>query len=138
MELNVVSSEGNLVRMAVSGHVSRKGWARTSDPFVNVCGDGIYGRTVLLSLAGARYIDSMGVEWLLTSNKRFGSRGGMLVIHSATPIAQQIFKLMRMDLVLRIAEDEPAARTLAEAASKEKQRIAECEQTLVEAVPQEK
>ena len=110
MDLELLNAEGNLVRVAVSGRVSRRLAPTPCDPLTNLCGDGIYGRKVLLSLAGASYIDSTGVGWLLATNKKFRSRGGMLVIHSATPYRNQILKLMRMELVLRIADDESAAR----------------------------
>jgi len=121
MEIKLLQNEGNLIRMAISGRLSRDGWVKPGDPFANLCGEDVFSRTVLLSLAETTHIDSTGVEWLLRANEKFQKGGGMLVIHSATPLTRQILKLMRMDLVLRIADNEAAARALANSSCQKQQ-----------------
>lgn len=112
MEIKLMKGDGDCVRLETLGRVSRSGWKADQDPISDICGDGIFGRTVLLNFSRSNYLDSTGVEWLLHSHKRFNKEGGMLVIHSVTPVMLQILKMMRMETVLNIAVDEPAAMAL--------------------------
>jgi anti-anti-sigma regulatory factor len=47
--------------------------------------------------------------WLLLCNKRFREADGRLVIHSVPPVVLDVMKVMRLDRVLKLAEDEVAA-----------------------------
>ena len=66
----------------------------------------ICSRKVLLNLAKCHFLDSSGVAWLLRIHQWFGERGGMLIIHSASPVVLQILNIMRMGLVLNLAANE--------------------------------
>ncbi len=114
MEIKVVRFENDVVRVDVLGKISRDGWAVNHEPLVKVFGEDIYTKTVLLNLSNSNYLDSTGVEWLLTAHRRFVHGGGKLIIHSAKLMMQQILKMMRMDLVLNLAPDEEKARELAQ------------------------
>jgi anti-anti-sigma factor len=114
--LNDGEGEGELVRLESSGVVPRDGRNGDGNPIEQICGPQVYSRKVLLSLASCRYLDSMGVEWLLRCHKRFATAGGTLVIHSVSPVVGQILRMMRMDLVLKLAENETQARHLAQGA----------------------
>jgi len=109
MEIKLARSEGNVVRMDVHGKVTRDGWPPNRDPIGDIFGEEVYSRPVLLNLSRSLYIDSTGVEWLLTCHRRFEERGGLLVLHSANPMTMQLLKMMRMDLVLNIVDDDHAA-----------------------------
>jgi anti-anti-sigma factor len=109
MELKLVWNEGDIIRVETVGKVSRDGWAPAQNPFVDLFGPTIFSRKVLLNLQSSHYLDSTGVEWLLSNHKRFNAAGGKLVIHSFNPVMSQILKMMRMDLVLNLAKDENAA-----------------------------
>ncbi len=74
---------------------------------------------MLLNLQSSHYLDSTGVEWLLSNHKRFKAGGGSLVIHSFNPVMTQILKMMRMDLVLNLAKDEAAAMEMVNGAPHE-------------------
>jgi anti-anti-sigma factor len=115
MEIKLLKSEGDCVRLQTLGKVSRDGWKTDQNPICDLCGEGIFGRRVLLNLQESQYLDSTGVEWLLHTHRRFQENGGMLVIHSVTPVMQQILKMMRMDALLNLAADEPAAQAFATA-----------------------
>ncbi|HUY33245.1 MAG TPA: STAS domain-containing protein [Pirellulales bacterium] len=106
--------DGELVRLESSGAVSRDGRDGGANPIEHIGGPQVYSRKVLLSLASCRYLDSTGVEWLLRYHKRFAMGGGTLVIHSFSPVVGQILKMMRVDLVLKLAENEAQARHLAQ------------------------
>ncbi len=71
-----------------------------------------FAQTVFLDLSRTMYLDSAGINWLLNSNRRFREAGGTLVLHSLTPMALQIIRLMRLDRVFQIADDAAAARLL--------------------------
>jgi hypothetical protein len=53
------------------------------------------------------------VSWLIINHKRFREGGGMLVLHSVPPLVDQVFRLLKMYLVLNIQPDEAAARAAA-------------------------
>jgi anti-anti-sigma factor len=112
MEIKIVRYEHNIVRIDAVGKISRDGWAINREPLAELFGEDIYRHVVVLSLANSDYLDSTGVEWLLTAHKRCLRAGGKLVIHSAKPMMQQILKMMRMDLVLNLAPDEERAREM--------------------------
>lgn len=114
MTLKQLVADGDVVRFEVVGKVSRDSWAQQSDPLAAQFGNEIYERKCLLGLNQALYVDSTGVEWLLTAHQRFNKRGGMLILHSPTPATKQLLKTMRMDLVLHIVDDEQKALQLAQ------------------------
>lgn len=114
IELKLVWNEGDLVRVETAGKISRDGLKPLQNPFVDLLGGAIFSRKVLLNLRNSHYLDSTGVEWLLSNHKKFKEAGGRLVIHSFNPVIAQILKLMRMDLVLDLAKDEAAATELAQ------------------------
>jgi hypothetical protein len=113
MTLKLLTSEGGFVRFEALGKISRDSWTQHNDPLIDLCGDDIYQRKCLLSLNHALYIDSTGVEWLLTAHRRFQAGGGMLILHSLTAAGKQLLKIMRMHLVLQIADNERKALELA-------------------------
>jgi anti-anti-sigma factor len=110
IDLRILESESDVVRIALVGRLSHDGWPADFDPLADLIGGDVYGKSVLLDLARSNYLDSSGVSWLLESNKRFQQAGGALVLHSATPLTTQFLRMMRMDLVLLLVTDEAAAR----------------------------
>jgi anti-anti-sigma factor len=113
LEVKLLLDDEELVRLESSGIVSRDGWGAAVHPIEEACGPTVYSKKVLLSLASCRYLDSTGVEWLLRCHKRFATAGGMFVVHSVSPVVGQILKMMRMDLVLNLAENEAQAVQIA-------------------------
>ena len=72
-----------------------------------------YRQKVLLDLENTTFIDSSGISWLMICHKHFVQAGGKVVYHSAPPLVQQTLKLLRLNLVLNLADDEDAARAMA-------------------------
>jgi anti-anti-sigma factor len=60
-------------------------------------------------MQGVGAIDSSGVNWLLQRRSRFRQEGGRLVLHSLPPTIENVLKMLRMQRVLEIAEDEASA-----------------------------
>jgi anti-anti-sigma factor len=113
MTLKLLTNDGDIVRFEALGKITRDGWTQQKDPLASLFGDGIYKHKCMLSLRGALYIDSTGVEWLLNAHQRFSKEGGLLILHSPNPASKQLLKVMRMDLVLHLADDEEQALQLA-------------------------
>jgi len=114
MKLTIQSEEGTLTLVEVSGEVFHKSLAQYDDPLAELLGDACYRGKVLLDLGGVGGLDSSGVNWLLSSHKQFRTEGGMLVLHSVSPFARDVLKMLNMHLVLKIANDEAAARKIAQ------------------------
>lgn len=109
MEIKTRETTNDFTRLEAVGKVTRNGWATGYEPIADHCGNDIYDKQVLLNLEAVKHIDSTGVEWLLASHKQFQETGGRLVLHSATPTVSQLLKMMRMHLVLNLANDEKSA-----------------------------
>lgn len=112
MELSIQSTDGNVVRVQVAGQIVQNALA-SSEPLGKLLNNG-FGRKVLLSLAEATFIDSSGLGWLLGCNKRFRECAGLLVVHSVPPMVLDVMKVMQLDRVLKIAEDDTSALALAQ------------------------
>jgi len=110
MEVKLQRGEGDLVRIEVSGKISRDGWTAHYDPLIEVYGPNIYPQKVLMNLSNSIYVDSTGVEWLLSCHRRFKEAGGIMVLHSAGAATLQLLKMMRMDRVFHLVPDEAAAK----------------------------
>ncbi len=114
MKLSIQSEEGNITRVEVTGEVKQKSLAEYDDPLAELLGSACYRGKVLLDLGGVELLDSSGVGWLLTCHKQFRTQGGALVLHSVSPFARDVLKMLNMHLVLKIADDEAAARKVAQ------------------------
>jgi anti-anti-sigma factor len=115
MELKMLrQAPRGIERCEVVGHITNSHATDGFDPFAELFGPDVYRMPVMLSLEKAPSADSMGIQWLLTLNKRFAEGGGKLVLHSANPMTRQLLQIMRMDLVLTIVKDADAARALLE------------------------
>lgn len=108
MELNVLSNNGEVVRMQLKGEVVQT-MLRAPDAMDQLLGNDAYSKRVILDMGGTVFLDSSGVGWLLLCNKRFRQAAGSLVIHSVPPLVMDMMKVMRLDRVFRIADDERSA-----------------------------
>jgi anti-anti-sigma factor len=114
MEIKLLRrSDEGFERFEILGDITASDWAQhTVDPFVGQYGGDVYTKPVMLNMSKILHVDSTGIEWLLTSHKRFNQQGGKLVLHSLTPSTQRLFHMMRMNLVLNIASNEDSAKPL--------------------------
>jgi anti-anti-sigma factor len=112
MELRILSDEGDLLHIETVGSKVQPELPKAFAPLDALLGSGGYGQRMMLNLTETRFIDSSGLSWLVVCHKRFIQGNGKLVIHSVRPTIMDLFKMMRLELVLNLAEDEPAARKL--------------------------
>ena len=107
MDLSIEGSEGDIARVRLAGRIVQE--APGADPMLKLLGSEGYRRHVLLNLAGASFIDSGGVGWLLKCHRCFREASGRLVLHSVPPVVSNVIRVMRLDTALKIAPDEQAA-----------------------------
>lgn len=117
MELNVISDDGPILHVGVKGVLSMATLAEQSESLAELLKDQGYRRTVLLNLGGADQVDSAGMSWLVVQHKRFCDAGGQFVIHSVPYTVMETFKVMRLDRVLNVAENQTAAMRLVQGAA---------------------
>ena len=113
MELNVTLGDDGITRAVVCGEVHQADFLQADEPLSRHLGAEGYHEVLLVDLSGVTTLDSSGVSWLLLCQKRFRAAGGDFVLPSLSPFVQQLFDVLKMHLVLTIAEDESAALEIA-------------------------
>src|SRR5262249_52510034 len=113
LKLTIVSDEGDLLRVQCEGEISQVKFQLNDNPLESLAGPNTYSRKMLLNLDGVEFLDSSGISWLVVSHKNFQQHGGLLMRHSIPPRIFQVLQFTRMDRLLRMADDEAAARALA-------------------------
>ncbi len=87
------------------------------NPFEASLGPLWFRQRVLLSLERVSFIDSSAIGWLIKSHKEFKKHGGRLVVHSLPPQVEQVFRLLSLNKIITLADDEASARALMLSAS---------------------
>ena len=95
----------------VGGSVTHRTLADYRSPD-DVLGFGASAANLLLNLSECVYADSTGISWLIQLHRRCEAMQGKLVIYGLTPLVENMLVLLSMQLVLHIAEDEQAARSI--------------------------
>ena len=108
MKVTVESVNGDPVLLRVEGRVSQRD-VEVDDPFVDTVGEDAYSRRMVVDLSEVASLDSSGVNWLLVSQKRSSEHGGKLVLHSLSPIANNVLKVLNLHAVFQIAGSEAEA-----------------------------
>ena len=109
MKMTVGASDGVLVRVSLSGPVTQRELAPMAEPLQDLLGPSAYGKRVMLDLNDVSYLDSSGVGWLLACHKRMRQAGGKLVLHSYSPIVSNVLRVLKLERVLDLAENDSAA-----------------------------
>ncbi len=113
MELKITPGPEGITRVAVGGEVHQPDFLLADEPLSGSLGPEGYRGLLLVDLSGVTTLDSSGVSWLLQCQRKFRAAGGAFVLHSLSPFVQQLFDVLKMRLVLSIADDEAAALDLA-------------------------
>lgn len=82
---------------------------QSANPLDELLGPGWQHRRIALDLSEASFIDSSALGWLLLCKKRLDAGGGRMVLHSAPQPIQEVFRMMRMQKVLPLFEDQAQA-----------------------------
>ena len=113
MQFAITSQDNDVTRVELSGRVTQRDISPFDDPLGDLIGAGCYGQRVLLGMQDVEILDSSGVSYLLTCQKRFRQAGGTLVLHSVSPIAASVLKVLNLHQVFEIAADVSSALQLA-------------------------
>ncbi|HZN33740.1 MAG TPA: STAS domain-containing protein [Pirellulaceae bacterium] len=109
MKLSIAQDDGNQVCVAISGQVTQREVSPIEEPLALLLGPTAYSRLVRLDLSNASFMDSSGVGWLLTCQKRMRQAGGKLTLFSPHPIVANVLKVLKLERVFDI-EQAAAAR----------------------------
>ncbi|HEX4129421.1 MAG TPA: STAS domain-containing protein [Pirellulales bacterium] len=116
MELVLASDDGDVLRVKTVGRITPETARGTEspkadhEPLAHLLGPQVYGRRVLVNLAESDYVSSSGVGWLLACHKRCREAGGKLVLYALPRTVQNVLKVLKLDSVLHVADDEAEAR----------------------------
>ncbi len=113
MKLTVQSDNGDVVLLCIEGRVSQRD-VEVNDPIVESLGENVYSRRLVMDLSEVASLDSSGVNWLLVAQKRMHEQGGKLVLHSLSPIANNVLKVLNLHTVFQVADSEAAALRMLE------------------------
>jgi anti-anti-sigma factor len=105
MKLSIQTQENGVDRLRIEGRVSQRDVAAQTEPFVHLLGDDVFHKTILLDMSEVAVLDSSGVNWLLICQKKMGESGGRLVLHSLSPIAMNVIKVLNLQTVFTMADD---------------------------------
>lgn len=118
MKLTMVSiDKDGMIRVAADGNITASDFpADGKNPLESLLGMTWSSNRVLLNLSKTSYIDSSAIGWLIGTSRAFRDSGGRFVIHSVQQPVRQIMDVLRVGRVVPTAEDENAARKVAEQA----------------------
>jgi anti-anti-sigma factor len=119
MRFEIVSNDGDVTSVTACGQITQSAFDHEEEPLAEQFGEGVYATRLLLGLQGADYMDSRGVGWLLKCHRRFRRAGGIFVIHSMPPVIRDVLKVLHLDTILNVENDEQAARERALATANE-------------------
>lgn len=81
-----------------------------ANPFIPLLGPRWAANRILLSMKSTSYIDSAAVSWLIACHRELRKAGGAMVLHTVPDSVRQVLSLLRIDRLIAIAPNEPAAR----------------------------
>ena len=114
MNISLRSDEGDIADFSISGRVDQHQLAQANDPLIELGGEGIYTRKVLIDMSEIPMLDSSGVGWFLNRHKLCKEAGGQLVLHSLSTMTQNVFKVLNMHMVIKIAGNRKEAAQIVE------------------------
>jgi anti-anti-sigma factor len=109
MKLSIRSQQDDVVSLFLNGRVSQRELSTTDEPMVDLLGDDAFSKHIMVDLSEVASLDSSGVNWLLVCHKRARENGGKLVLHSLSPIAKNVVKVLNLQTVFILAADENEA-----------------------------
>ena len=112
MEATIVSRNGDVCRVTLSGEVTQRQLRKFHDP-IAAEGREAYRRIILCDMSGTTLLDSAGVSWILVNHKRCREQRGRFVLHSIPQLVMNVLLVLRLNLVFDIADNETAALKLA-------------------------
>ena len=109
MRLSILWEEGSRACVQLAGQVKQPMATPLEEPLGELLGPDGYNRGVLLDMSEVEVLDSSGIGWLLVCHKRFRDSGGDFVLHSLSPMARNVMKVLNMQAVFKIADNDESA-----------------------------
>jgi anti-anti-sigma factor len=98
------------VRVAMCGQATAMDFAALPEnPLKTLLGDGWARHRLLMDLSAVEHVDSAAIGWLLTCHRELAAAGGSLVLHSLRPKVRALLNMLKLERVLPLVKDEPAA-----------------------------
>jgi anti-anti-sigma factor len=113
MKLSLGKSDGDGVRVVVSGKITQHDFGPVQEPLEALAGPRVYARQIELDMSEATYMDSSGVGWLLTCHKRVREAGGRMSIVNVQPIIANMLRLLKLSRMFGL--DAPTEESTPEA-----------------------
>lgn len=113
MHLTLENQANGIYQLTLSGKISQNSTNSYSEQLDCLIGVANLNQKILVSLQKTEYIDSSGIGWLLALDKKIRAAGGQLILHSVPNDVQQVFGIMKLGKVLKIARDKQHAHSLA-------------------------
>lgn len=107
--ISVTDSKGSHPPVGCEGLDSLTSPPSYDEPLACTIGADAYQRRVLLNLSAVTGMDTSGVNWLLTVQKRIDAAGGRLVLHSLSQAARNMVRVLNLHGTLRVAINETDA-----------------------------
>jgi anti-anti-sigma factor len=112
MELTVLPEQNQARRVKIAGRIVQHSMPPNCETVIDPPADG-HAKSVVVDLGDSVYIDSSGLSWLLVRHKRLRAAGKKLILHNVPPMVMDVLKVMRLDQVFDLADDERSALNLA-------------------------
>ncbi len=103
--VGVETRSDNLIYVLASGRLGWDADTRIKEKLTAEAGDTWRSRTVVLSLAEVRFLDSAGISALLLLGRELSGNGGKLVLCGPPPRIRQMFELVGMDRLIPVVDD---------------------------------
>jgi anti-anti-sigma factor len=109
--LRIVSIDNDpSIRLAVDGPLTAEKISAAAGKMLGcLLGGGWARHRILMDLGHVDYIDSSAVGWLLNCHKAMQNAGGSIVLHSIQPTVMRVLKLLKIDTIIPVVDDEQAA-----------------------------
>jgi anti-anti-sigma factor len=117
MEITPFFDDGGVRRVRIAGRIVQNDLDEKRATLDQLFSPGESASPMLLDLSAADFIDSSGLSCLLVWHKRYDSAKSKLVLHSIPPMIFDVLRMMRLDVVFNIADDETAAREMLQGAA---------------------
>jgi len=114
--LRIVSIDNDpSIRIAVDGPLTSENVvASPAETLGALLGAGWARHRIVVDMSKADHIDSSAIGWLLNCHRALESAGGSMVLHSVQPNVLRILRMLKIESILPIVEDEEAATATTE------------------------
>ena len=109
VELTVRDQDQDIVIIDVVGGITQKQLSQSEEILPKLVGKDVFSRKVIFNLEKNDFVDSSGITWLLICHKRCIENGGRMALHSIPQLVMNVLKILRMETVFEIADNEADA-----------------------------